>query len=130
MKKILALLLFLLVSLTVVHAQGNWGGNGNNQGNGQSNGNNNGWAWGNCGGLNALVTYLENGGQVPQVISLAAIYNARDWGWQEFRLNYGQMVAKYAQGQLTVTYISTTPPSLVFRVSYGGQVVVVILDNI
>ncbi len=132
MKKILALILFLFMAVTVVQAQGNGGGNGNGQGNGQGNGNNigNGWAWGNGGGLNALVTYLENGGQVPQVISLAAIYKARDWGQQTFGLNYGQMVVKYAQGQLTVTYLSVAPPSLVFRVFYGGGSIQVILDNI
>jgi hypothetical protein len=129
MKKILALVLFLLCTLTVVQAQGNGNGNGNSQGNGQGNGNNSGWAWGNGGGFNALVTYLENGGQVPQVISLAAIYKARDWGQQTSGLNYGQMVVKYAQGQLTVTYLSVAPPSLVFRVFYGGGSIQVILDN-
>jgi hypothetical protein len=125
MKKILALVLFLLFSLSIVHAQGN-GGNGN--GNGQGNGN--GYAWGNGGGFNGLVTWLENGGQIPQVISLAAIYKARDWGQQSFGFNYGHMIAKYAQGQLTVTYISTAPPTLIFSVRIGGQAVVVILDNI
>jgi hypothetical protein len=130
MKKIVALVLFLLCTLTVVQAQGNGNGNGNSQGNGQGNGNNYGWAWGNGGGLNALVTYLENGGQVPQVISLAAIYKARDWGQQTFSLNYGQMLAKYAQGQLTVIYLSVSPPMLVFRVRYGGIHIDVLIDSI
>ncbi len=128
MKKILALILFILISLSVVQAQGNGGGNGN--GNGFGNGQGNGFAWGNGGGFNGLVTWLENGGQVPQVISLATIYKARNWGQQNFSLNYGQMVAKYAQGQLTVTYISTAPPSLVFRVAYGGFGITVILDDL
>jgi hypothetical protein len=126
MKKILALILFLFIAVTVVQAQGNGGGNGNGQGNGQGNV----WAWGNGGGFNALVTYLENGGQVPQVISLAAIYKAREWGQQNFSLNYGQMVAKYSQGQLTVTYLSVSPPVLLFRVRYGGFGIIVILDDL
>lgn len=126
MKKILALVSFLLIAFTAIHAQGNGNGNGNAYGQG----NGNGWAWGNGGGFNALVTYLENGGQVPQVVSLAAIYKARDWGQQTFGLNFGQMVAKYAQGQLTVSYVSVAPPSLVFRVSYGGFGIIVILDSI
>jgi hypothetical protein len=124
MKKILALILFLLCTLTVVQAQGN--GNGNGNGNGQGNG----YAWGNGGGFNGLVTWLENGGQIPQVISLAAIYKARDWGQQTFSLNYGQMIAKYAQGQLTVIYLSVSPPTLVFRVRYGGIHIDVLIDNI
>lgn len=128
MKKILALVSFLFVALISVHAQGN--GNGNAYGHNNGNNNGNGWAWGNGGGLNALVTYLENGGQVPQVVSLAAILKAREWGQQTFGLNYGQMIAKYAQGQLTVTYVSVAPPSLVFRVRYGGIDIQVILDNI
>ncbi len=128
MKKILALILFLMISLTVVQAQGNGGGNGN--GNGFGNGQGNGFAWGNGNGFNWLVNWLENGGQVPQVVSLAAIYKVRDWGQQNFQLNYGQMVAKYAQGQLTVTYLSVSPPALTFRVSYSGFGIVVILDSI
>lgn len=126
MKKILALVLFLLCTLTAIHAQGNGNGNGN----GQGNGNGNGYAWGSGGGFNGLVTWLENGGQVPQVVSLAAIYKARNWGQQNFSLNYGQMVAKYVQGQLTVTYLSVSPPTLVFRVRMGGLGIDVILDDL
>ncbi|MFN8394218.1 MAG: hypothetical protein U0176_06025 [Bacteroidia bacterium] len=128
MKKILLLFSFLMLAFTAVQAQGN--GNGNAYGQGSGNNSGNGWAWGNGGGFNALVTYLENGGQVPHVVALAAIYKAREWGQQNFGLNYGQMVAKYAQGQLTVTYVSVAPPMLVFRVRYGGGNIDVILDNV
>jgi hypothetical protein len=130
MKKLLVLFSFFLLAITAIHAQGNGNGNGNPFGQANANNNGNAWAWGNGGGFNALVTYLENGGQVPQFVSLAAIYKARDWGQQNFGLNYGQMVAKYVQGQLTVTYVSVAPPSLVFRVSYGGFGITVILDNV
>lgn len=129
MKKILVLFSFFLIAFAAIHAQGNGNGNGNAYGQGNGNNNGNGWAWGNAGGFNALVTYLENGGQVPQLISLAAIFKAREWGQQTFGLNYGQMVAKYVQGQLTVTYLSVAPPMLVFRVRYGGIHIDVILDN-
>lgn len=77
-----------------------------------------------------LVIWLENSGQVPQIVSLAAIKKASDWGQQTFGLSYGQMVSKYAQGQLTVSYVSVAPPSLVFRVNYGGFGITVILDSV
>jgi hypothetical protein len=128
MKRFLSILAFSLLLVTFVSAQGN--GNGGNGNNGNGNGPGSGYSLGNGNGFNWLVNHLENGGQVPQLVALAAIYKARDWGWQYFRLTYGQMIAKYAQGQLTVSYISVAPPTLIFSVDYGGHGIVVILDNI
>ena len=127
MKRLVTVLAFILFTVGFVAAQGNGGGQGNGNGNGN---NGNGYAWGNSNWPNWLIQQLENGGDVPNVIALAAIWKAREWGQQTFGLNYGQMVARYAQGTLTVTYISTAPPALVFRVAYGGGNIAVILTGI
>jgi hypothetical protein len=133
MKKFLALLVLLLVSFTFVAAQGNGNGNGNNgngngcgnNGNGNSNSNS---AW-SCYWPNWVITWLENGGNVPMPLAVAVIREARSWGQQNFGLNQGQMIVKYLQGQLTVDYVPTAPPSLIFRVSYaGGDLIVVLVD--
>jgi hypothetical protein len=119
MKRILFLLAFLLVSFAFVAAQGNGGNNGNGYGNNwNGNGNNgqgpfvNAQQW--------LIDYLEAGNPVPQWLGLEVVRKARDWGSQVCGLNLGQMIAKYFQGQLIVEYISTAPPSLTFRVTFGG----------
>jgi hypothetical protein len=135
MKRFLSLLAFLIFTLTFVAAQGN-GNNGNGNGNGWgnngngNNGNGNGNAWGNANWPNWLISWLENGGQIPPVLAHAVIWEAREWGRQNFNLNYGQMISKYVQGQLTIEYLSVAPPMLFFRVSYSGLGISVILDNI
>lgn len=151
MKKYLGLLAFLLVSFTFVTAQGNGGNNGNgnggygNNGNG-GNGNSGNWNGGNGNGGNSnnqwanfnlpqwLQTWLNNGGQIPHLLAAEVIFEARSWGQQNFGLNYGQMLQKYAQGTLTIEYIPNSPPApttpvvLAFRVRYGiGEIV--ILDS-
>jgi hypothetical protein len=124
MKRFLSILAFLLVSFAFVAAQGNGGNNGNGNWNGNgNNGNGNGSA------VNAqqwLLTYLQNGNPVPTILALDIIRQARDWGMQVCGLNLGQMIQKYFQGQLTVTFMSTSPPSMTFRVSYGGNDVLII----
>lgn len=123
MKRLLSLIAFLFLLTAMASGQGN-GNNGNAYGQGGGNSN---WSGANWPGW--LQNWLQNGGQVPQPLALAAIWKARDWGWANFRLHYGQMVAKYAQGQLTVTYVSTAPPTLTFAVTYGGLGTIVIIDD-
>jgi hypothetical protein len=118
MKKILGILALLLVSFTFVAAQGNGGNNGNGYGNNGQGPSFNAQQW--------LIDYLEAGNPVPHWLALDVIRDAREWGSQVCGLNLGQMIAKYLQGQLTVEYISTAPPSFTFRISYGGHDVVVI----
>jgi hypothetical protein len=145
MKRYLSLMAFFLVSFTFVAAQGNGGNNGNGNGNSGygNNGNGNGgygnpinWTgngygqgnspWANVNWPQWLINWLENGGQIPPLLAADVIWEARSWGQQNFSLSYGQMLQKYAQGHLTITYISTAPPSLTFRVTFGGLSVVII----
>jgi hypothetical protein len=129
MKKVISLLAFLFFAFTFIAAQGNGCGNGNN-GNGNSYGNgNSSSAWSGY-WPNWIITWLENGGEVPTPLAVAVIHEARSWGQQNFGLNQGQMVAKYLQGQLTVAYVPTAPPSLIFRVSYGGGHVIIDLVDL
>lgn len=132
MKRFLSILAFSLLVVASVAAQGNGNGNNWNGNNGNGNGGNGnayGQAnspWANANWPQWLVSWLENGGQIPQILALDVIWEARAWGMQNFSLNYPQMLQKYAQGQLTLEYISTSPPSLTFRVRFGGISVVVI----
>ncbi len=155
MRRFLSGLAFSLLIVTSVVAQGNGngygnGGNGNGYGNG-SNGNNgngngsygygnpvngtgNGYGqgtspWANSNWPQWVITWLENGGQIPPLLAMDVIWEARTWGLQQFGLSYGQMLQKYAQGSLTLEYISTAPPSLTFRVRYGG-IDVLIIDSL
>lgn len=137
MKRLLGILAFGLLLVSSVAAQGS-GGNGNN-GNGYGNNANGGYGNGNGnanGQVNSpwgnwpqwLINWLENGGQTPPLLAADVIWEARSWGQQNFGLSYGQMLQKYAQGSLTLTYISTAPPTLTFRVLYGGLSVTVVTD--
>ncbi|MFN8395218.1 MAG: hypothetical protein U0176_11265 [Bacteroidia bacterium] len=97
---------------------------GNSNGN---NGNGNPWAgyW-----PQPVITWLQNGGQVPMPLAVAVIREAREWGQQTFGLNQGQMIGKYLQGALTIEYIPTAPPSLIFRVGelWGRDTIVGLED--
>lgn len=53
-------------------------------------------------------------------LAVAVIHEAKDWGQQNYGMNQGQMVSKYLQGLLKLEYVTTAPPALVFRVSFGG----------
>ncbi len=131
MKKILFLAVLLFFSFAFVHAQGNSGNNGNGNGNSQQgwNGGNGNNPWANLNAPQWLLTWLQNGGQVPAPLAVMVIREARSWGQQNFGLNQGQMVVKYLQGQLTIDFLNTSPPSLTFRVSYlSGSIVVVLVD--
>ena len=157
MKRFLSGLAFSLFMITSVAAQGNGNGYGNsgngnggygNNGNGNggygNNGNGgysnppgggqaNGYGQGNSPWANVnwpqwLISWLENGGQIPPVLAADVIWEARSWGQQNFSLSYWQMLQKYAQGSLTIEYISTSPPSLTFRVRFGG-IDVLIIDS-
>ncbi len=119
MKKLLALCAFLFLAATFVAAQGNGGGNGN--GNNGLSGNNSSLA---------LAQWLQNGGQIPLPMALASIREARDWGMTNFGLSLGQMIQRYFQGSLTVTFVSTSPPSFTFRVNFGGSDIIVIIDGL
>ncbi len=132
MKKILFLAVLLLFSFAFVHAQGNSGNIGNGNGNSQQgwNGGNGNNPWANINAPQWLLSWLQNGGQVPMPLAVMVIHEARTWGQQNFGMNQGQMVAKYLQGLLTIEFVSTSPPSLTFRVRLGGGDVMVILDDI
>lgn len=127
MKRLLSILAFLTIVFTASFAQGNGQGNGNG-GYGNNSGNSNsGWAgyW-----PNWVISWLENGGTVPTPLAVAVIHEARAWGQQNYGLNQGQMIVKYFQGSLTVEYVPTVPPSLVFRLRYGGSDVIVVLVDL
>jgi hypothetical protein len=69
---------------------------------------------------------LQNGNPVPTLLALDIIRQARDWGMQVCGLNLGQMIQKYFQGQLTVEFLATSPPSWTFRVRFGNLDVTII----
>jgi hypothetical protein len=136
MKNAVFWLLLTLSTCTATYSQCN-GNNGNGNGGYGNNGNGNGnGGWGNNGNPWAgywpqwVITWLENGGSVPMPLAVAVIREAREWGMQNFGLNQGQMIQKYFQGQLTVEYVPTAPPSLIFRVSYGGGIVIISLEDL
>ncbi len=144
MKRLLSILAFSLFMITSIAAQGNGNGNGNggygNNGNGNGGYNNppgggqaNGYVQGNNPWVNVnwpqwLISWLQNGGQIPPLLAADVIWDARAWGMQNFGLSYGQMLQKYGQGQLTLQYVSTSPPTLLFRVRFGGLNIDVIVD--
>jgi hypothetical protein len=112
MRRILATIAFLLLAVSFVAAQGNSNGNSNN-GNPASNGVNNVWGY-------------VPGGAIPQALAVHIIQEARAWGQANFGLGLGQMMQLYREGELTIAYVPVVPPILMFRVSYGGNRVVVI----
>ncbi len=117
MKKYIVVLSFLLFSVSWVAAQNNGNGNGHGCGNGNS------WpSW--------VQSCLNSSTPVPMPVCIKVVRECRQWGQQNFGLNLGQMIQKYFQGEMTVELIQTAPPTLTFRVIYGGGAVVVILDNI
>jgi hypothetical protein len=130
MKRAIFPLLFALCAFTFVAAQPNGNGNGyGNYGNWNGNGpaaNVNAWAsnwpqW--------VIAWLNQGGQVPAPLALVVIHEARAWG-QAQGLNQVQMIQKYANGQLTIEYQPTSPPSLTFNVRYGGNQTLVVLEDL
>lgn len=133
---------FLLVSFTFVAAQCNGGnngngygnnGNGNNgYGNGNGNGNSNANAnnpWANINAPQWLLNWLQNGGQIPLPLALIVIHEERTWGMQNFGLSQGQMLQKYLQGQLTIQFVSTAPPSLTFFMKLDGIGIITVIDQ-
>jgi hypothetical protein len=116
MKRILSLLAFLIVLSSAASSQST--GNGNSG---------NGNPWGN-GNWSELIVLLENGGQVPTPIVNQVLHAVKDWGRQTFGLSLGQMHQKYGNGELAIVYLSTSPPSLTFRVSYGGVLITSVID--
>lgn len=142
MKRVTLWLLFSMLAFSATYSQCNGNGNGNGNGGYGNNGNGNG-GYGNNGNGNGgnsqwantnwpqwVITWLENGGQVPMPLVVAAIREARTWGMQNFGLNQGQMLVKYLQGQLTVEYISTAPPTLTFKISFGGGIAIILLEDL
>jgi hypothetical protein len=122
MKKFFVLCVFLALSATFVSAQGNGNnGNGNAWGNGQ---------WANSHWPGFVINWLQNGGQVPVPLAVMVIHEGRTWGMSNFGLSQGQMIQKYATGQLTIEFVSTSPPSLTFRISYSGSIGIVVLQDI
>ena len=124
MKKLLTLLVFTLAMGTFVAAQSNGGipfcGYGTS----------NSSAWSGCNWPNWVVSWLQEGGAIPQPLAVRVIRESRAWG-QALGLNQGQMIHQYNQGLLTIEYLATTPPPpfLMFRVVYGGVLDTIIIDN-
>jgi hypothetical protein len=73
--------------------------------------------------------WLENGGQgpVPMYLVTRVRLAARPWLIQTFGLSNGQIAQKWANGEITMTYLPTSPPTptLSFRVSFGGGLIIV-----
>jgi hypothetical protein len=89
-------------------------------------GSNGGWWNGNGANYPAWVT----NGQVPPGVALWVVRQAQPTYQQTFGLGYLQLVHKYNIGQLTITILTTNPPTdIVFRVSYGGVEVIVLTDS-
>jgi hypothetical protein len=134
MKKFIVLLSFLFVAFSYLAAQsnGNGGGNGYWNGNGNNGNGGNTGVWAGSNWPQWVINWLENGGQVPIPMAMRVTWQTRQWGQQTFGLNYGQMVQKYFQGDLTITYLPTTPPTpiLTFRVSYGGGILIINIEDI
>ncbi len=137
MKKCIALLSFLLLGLSWVAAQntGNGGsGNGCNQGNGpQVYGQNQASPYQNW--PLPVRIWLDNGAQgaVPSLLMARVRIAARPWLQQTFGLSMGQIIQKYNNGEITVVYLPTSPPSAVlsFRVTYeGGAIIISIEDSL
>jgi hypothetical protein len=115
MKNIVAALALVLLTACTVVAQNNGNGLGN--------------AGGNANWPTWVQAWVQNGGQVPHPLALRVVREARQWGQQNFGLNLGQMIQKYMIGELTVELVATSPPSLTFRVSYGGSIAIVQLED-
>jgi hypothetical protein len=130
MKKFVAVLALVVLSFGFVAAQGN--GNGWGNGNG-GNGNNNS-AFGNGGWSSIWPTvithWLNNGGDIPVLLRLRILNEARPWFQANFGLGPGQILQKYAQGLITITYLPTSPPApvLYFRVAYDGNQIILVID--
>lgn len=116
LKRFLFGLAFLLAAMSFVAAQGNGGGNGSG----------NSYAWGN---QQSLINWLENGGSIPRPLAMRVIHEAREWGMANFGLSQGQMVQKYNQGLLTIEYLYTAPPTLTFKVSFGGGLCIIVIED-
>ena len=94
-------------------------------------GNNNGPGWSN--GNNGAPQYPAwvNTGNIPNWAALLVIYEATPTYQQAFGLQYLQLLNKYRIGQLTITILTTNPPSTVtFRVSYGGIDISILIDGL
>jgi hypothetical protein len=140
MKKCIALLSILLLAVSWVAAQntGNGSSGCNTPGGAQSNGNG---PQGNS--QNQASPYqnwplpvriwLDNGAQaaIPPLLIVRVRIAARPWLQQTFGLSMGQIIQKYNNGEITVVYLPTSPPSAVlsFRVSYGGGLIIIEIDD-
>ena len=131
MKRFLSILAFSLFIITSIAAQGNGNGGFGNNGNGNGGyGNGQGNSqWANVNWPQWLISWMENGGQVPMPLAVMVIHEAKEWGMQNFGFTQGQMLQRYVWGVFTIEFISTSPPSLTFRLRHGGGLnIVVVLD--
>jgi hypothetical protein len=130
-KKLLGLLFFVLLTVGSVLAQGNGnGGSGSgsgNQGHGVSNSQAQTSPFQNWPLPVRLWLEIGGQGQIPVVLQVRVRLEARPWLQQAFGLSNGQIVQKWLNGEITVTYVPTVPPSptLTFRVEYGGGLILV-----
>lgn len=128
-KKLLGLLFLIFLTVGSAQAQGNGNGQGNTSGSTQAQQSTfQNWP-------PQVRLWLENGGQgqMPMLLQVRIRLEARPWLQQAFGLSNGQIVQKWLNGEITVTYLPTAPPSptLTFRVEYGGGMILVVIgDNL
>ena len=137
MKNLFAVLVLVLLTGTTCWAQGH-GGSGSGSGSGGSGSGHHG-----SGGHGSAAqphwpapvqSWLDNGAQgpIPQVLLNRVRQDAKPWLMQTFGLTNGQIQQRYNNGQITITYIATAPPTpvLSFRVAYGGLTIIIIMDTL
>jgi hypothetical protein len=133
MKNLVLFLGILIAASTIAVAQNGCGGSGSGASSGSGSGSGSGHGYHghhNNRQMPAWVQSCLNGtASLPQNICVRVIRECRQWGQQNFGLNQGQMIQKFNQGLLTVELIQTNPPSLTFRVTYGGIGTIEIIDN-
>jgi hypothetical protein len=135
MKRYLSLLAFFFVTFSYIAAQGNGGGghqgsggSGSGSGSGHNGSQSSTSPWAGMNIPNSWKHWLNNGGNMPGDMRDAILVKAATWGMQNFGFTVNQMKQRYNQGTLTIQYLTTAPPTLSFRVSYGGGNISVIID--
>ena len=131
MKKLLPLLGLLLLSYSFCAAQGGGGNGGSGSG-----GSGSGYHGGNGHGPNAnnnamqqLKAQLANGMAIPPWLNQRVLLKTFQTT-THFGLSLQSLRNQFNAGNLTVTYVQTSPPSLTFRVRYNGVDIMVVIDDL
>lgn len=62
---------------------------------------------------------------IPQNLVVKILQEARDY----FGMSLGQMIQAYRSGDCTIQWMQTNPPSMTFRVTYGGNHINIIIED-